>query len=56
MAKFIVEGQYLVPEWHEQTVEAEDELEAEQIYLEEIRRLAPIEAIDFEIFSVRIDA
>ena len=55
MAKFVVEGVYTVPEWWTEEVDAEDELEAEEIALERVRPTAPAEAVDFEIYSVRMD-
>jgi hypothetical protein len=55
MAKFIVEGVYQVPEWWTEAVDAEDEIEAEEIALEQVRALAPAEAVDFEVYNSRMD-
>lgn len=55
MAKFIVEGIYTVPEFWTEEVDAEDEIEAEEIALEHIRATAPAEAVDFEVFNSRMD-
>lgn len=52
--KYIVEGTYQTPEWWSVEVEAEDDIEAEEQALAEIKLTAPEEAVEYEITDTRI--
>ncbi len=54
MPKYIVEGMYRLPEWWDIELEAEDETDAEDQALEWIHRSSPEEAVEFEIYDVRV--
>lgn len=53
--RYLVEGSYQVPEWfHIEVDEAEDDIEAEEKALAELKLTAPEEAIEFEVTDVRV--
>lgn len=52
--KYSVEGTYQTPEWWSVEIEAEDDIEAEELALAEIRQTAPEEAIEFDITEVKV--
>lgn len=51
--KYLVEGEYRIPEWFSVEIEAEDEIEAEELALAEIKLTAPEEACEFEVLDTK---
>lgn len=53
MPNFQVNGMYELPEWWTVEIEAEDEIEAEEKALAEMKIASPEEAHEFEIIDVK---